>query len=393
MATGEDWIALELRQLRAQGLERVLREVPEAGGRIRIGDRQFLNFSSNDYLGLARNPAVLTASESALRRWGASSGASRLVTGSLPYHAELERRLAADKGYPAALIFGSGYLANLGIIPALLGRNDWIIADRLTHASLMDAAVLSRAVLHRFQHNAPDQLNAILEKCPAQARCLVLTESVFSMDGDIAPLREIAEVVRRHGVMLLVDEAHATGTFGPAGAGCVRELGLEQDVTLSMGTLSKALGGYGGFVACSEVMRQFLINRARSLIFSTSLPPAVIGSALGALDYLKAHPGLGQQLLARSALFRDRIQACGFKTGHSASQIIPIIVGDNQKTLALSRRLYEHGVIAVAIRPPTVPQGTARLRLSVTLDHTPEDLDRVVEILVQDARAEGILDG
>ncbi len=393
MAAQADRIALELQLLRAQGLERTLREMPEAGAKIKIGQRQFLNFSSNDYLGLARHPAVLAASAAALRRWGAGSGASRLVTGSLPCHAEVERRLAASKGYPAALVFGSGYLANLGIIPALLGRNDWIIADRLAHASLMDAALLSRAVLHRFQHNAPDQLNAILEKRPAQARCLVVTESVFSMDGDIAPLWEIAEVVRRHRVMLLVDEAHATGIFGPAGAGCVRELGLERDVTLSMGTLSKALGGYGGFVACSEAMRQFLVNRARSLIFSTSLPPAVIGAALGALDCLEADPGLGRQLLERSARFRDRLQAAGFETGRSASQIIPIIVGDNQKTLALSRRLYEHGVIAVAIRPPTVPAGTARLRLSVTLEHTPEDLERVVEILVQDARHEGVLKG
>lgn len=393
MTAPEDWMAPELQQLRDQGLERTLREVPETGGKLSIDGRQVLNFSSNDYLGLARHPDVLAAAESALRRWGAGSGSSRLVAGSLPCHAELERRLAGEKGYPAALVFGSGFLANMGIIPALVGRHDWIVADRLAHASIMDAAVLSRAVLHRFQHNEPDTLAAILVKRPAHARCLVATESVFSMDGDLAPLREIAGVARRHGVMLMVDEAHATGVFGPGGAGRVRELGLERDTALSMGTLSKALGGYGGFVACSETMRQFLVNRARSLIFSTSLPPAVIGSALGALDHLRTQPDLGQQLLERAARFRGRLRAAGFDTGHSASQIIPVIVGDNRRALALARRLLEHGIMAAAIRPPTVPAGTARLRLSVTLDHTPEDLDRAVEMLVRDARAEGILAG
>jgi 8-amino-7-oxononanoate synthase len=391
MADEADWIAEELQQLRAQDLERQLRELPEVGGKIRMGDRVFLNFSSNNYLGLARHSAVLAAAAAALQRWGAGSGASRLVTGSLPCHAELERRLAALKGYPTALVFGSGYLANLGLIPAVVGRGDWIVADRLAHASLMDAAVLSRAELHRFPHNEPDQLEAILKRKPEATRCLVVTESVFSMDGDLAPLREIAEVARRHRAMLLVDEAHATGVYGPAGAGRVRELSLEPDITLSMGTLSKALGGYGGFVACAETMRQFLVNRARSFIFSTSLPPPVIGAALGALDCLQAAPDLGKTLLDRSARFRDRLRAAGFQTGPSTSQIIPIIVGENRQTLRFAQLLNEQGLLAVAIRPPTVPPGTARLRLSVTLDHTPEDLEHAAEILIRTARAEGIM--
>jgi 8-amino-7-oxononanoate synthase len=391
MAEEADWIAEELQQLRAQDLERQLRELPEVGGKIRMGDRVFLNFSSNNYLGLARHSAVLAAAAAALQRWGAGSGASRLVTGSLPCHAELERRLAALKGYPTALVFGSGYLANLGLIPAVVGRGDWIVADRLAHASLMDAAVLSRAELHRFPHNEPDQLEAILKRKPEATRCLVVTESVFSMDGDLAPLREIAEVARRHRAMLLVDEAHATGVYGPAGAGRVRELSLEPDITLSMGTLSKALGGYGGFVACAETMRQFLVNRARSFIFSTSLPPPVIGAALGALDCLQAAPDLGKTLLDRSARFRDRLRAAGFQTGPSTSQIIPIIVGENRQTLRFAQLLNEQGLLAVAIRPPTVPPGTARLRLSVTLDHTPEDLEHAAEILIRTARAEGIM--
>ncbi|MBU4199921.1 MAG: 8-amino-7-oxononanoate synthase [Verrucomicrobia bacterium] len=391
MAAREDaWIA-ELQQLRDRGLERQIRQYPEAGGKIRVDDRLLLNFSSNDYLGLARNPDVMASSESALRRWGAGSGASRLVTGSLPCHDELDQRLAVCKGYPAALVFGSGFLANVGIIPALLERTDWIVVDRLAHASLIDAAILSRAVLHRFQHNDAVHLDAILGKKPSAVKCLIVTESVFSMDGDLAPLKAIADVAQRHEALLMVDEAHATGIFGPGGGGLVRELNLESCVAIAMGTLSKALGSYGGFVACSETLRSILVNRARSLIFSTSLPPAVIGAALGALQYLETHPSLGAMLLDRSARFRARLHAAGFQTGGSASQIIPLIVGDNHKTLRFAQRLQKHGILTVAIRPPTVPPGTARLRLSVTLDHSPEDLEQAADILVRDARDEGIL--
>ncbi len=391
MAAQADWIEAELHQLRERGLERQIREYPQAGGILRIGNRRFINFSSNDYLALARNPEVTAAAEAALRRWGAGSGASRLVSGSLPCHEELERRLATYKGYPAALVFGSGYMANIGIIPAILDRHDWIITDRRAHASIMDAALLSRAVLHRFQHNDAAHLDAILAKKPHDVKCLIVTESVFSMDGDLAPLKEIAAVARRHAAMLMVDEAHATGIFGPGGAGLVRAGCLEDDVVLNMGTLSKALGGYGGFVACADIWRQFIVNRARPLIFSTSLPPSVIGSVLGALRCIEAQPALGVSLLNRAAHFREKLQAAGFQTGGSASQIIPLIGGDNHKTLRWSQRLKEHGILAVAIRPPTVPPGTARLRLSVTLDHSPEDLDHAADILVQDARKEGVL--
>ncbi len=391
MPARENWIADELQALRREGLERQIREAPEAGGKIRIGERWCLNFSSNDYLGLARKREVLAAAEAALRRWGAGSGASRLVSGSLPCHAELEQRLASHKGYPAALLFGSGFLANLGIIPALAGRHDWVAVDRLAHASIMDAALLSRAVLHRFPHNQAAGLEALLRKKPPDARCLVVTESVFSMDGDLAPLRDLAEVARRHGAMLMVDEAHATGIFGPGGAGLVRDGRLEGDVALSMGTLSKALGSYGGFVACSEAMRQLLVNRARSLMFSTSLPPAVVGAALGALACLETHPGLGKTLLERSARFRERLQAAGFQVGASASQIIPLIVGANEKAMLFARRLREQGILAAAIRPPAVPPGTARLRLSVTLDHSADDLAGAAEILARVAREENIL--
>ena len=367
----EEWIAAELAVLRQQHL---LREA-----QVRTGTT--LNFSSNDYLDLTHHPEVITAAERALRDCGAGAGASRLVSGTLPLHEELEARLAQLKGYPASLVFGSGYLTNLGVIPALVGRGDAIFADRLAHASLMDAAILSRAELYRFRHNAADHLDELLNKHGGTGRKLVVTESVFSMDGDLAPLPEIAVAAERYGALLLVDEAHATGVFGPGGSGLIREQKLEPLVTVSMGTLSKALGGYGGFVACSEKLRALLVNRARAFIFTTAPPPAVLGAALGALDVLEKNPGWGADLLRRAAVFRQQLQLFGLDTMQSASQIIPIMVGDNARALALAGRLREQGLLVVAIRPPTVPEGTARLRLSVTRSHSETDLARAAEII------------
>lgn len=387
----QDWIEKGLEELRALGMERALRQFESVGGRLREGTGAGLNFSSNDYLGLAHSSTLAAAGGAALKSYGAGAASSRLVCGTLPCHTELERRLAALKGYPAALLFGSGYLANLGVIPALAGRNDVIFADRLAHASLIDGAILSRAELKRFRHNDANHLAELLENEDRTRRRLVITESVFSMDGDLAPLEKIAAVCERGQALLLVDEAHATGIFGPNGAGRVRELGLEGRVDISMGTMSKALGAYGGFVACSLPMRDWLINRARSFIYSTALPPAVAGAAAGALDVLASSPGLGRDLLARAGAFRLRLSAAGFNTGGSASQIIPLIVGKNAKAIALAERLRTSGIIAVAIRPPTVPEGTARIRLSVTLDHSPRDLENAADKIIDAAYKERLL--
>jgi 8-amino-7-oxononanoate synthase len=380
----QDWIDKGLHELRAMGLERSLRQHQSVGGKFREGAKETLNFSSNDYLGFARNGHIIAAGIAALKAYGASAVSSRLVSGNLPCHAELERRLAGFKGYPGALVFGSGYLTNLGVIPALVGRSDAVFADKLAHASLVDGIILSRTELKRFQHNDPDHLAELLGKEKEAQRRLVITESVFSMDGDLAPLEKIAEVCSRCNAMLLVDEAHATGIFGLNGAGRVRELQLENRVDISMGTLSKAMGAYGGFVACSAPLRDWFINRARSFIYSTALPPAIAGAAAGALDVLETNPDLGRELRQRADSFRRRLKEAGFNTGQSASQIIPLIVGKNAKALALAERLRENGIIAVAIRPPTVPEGTARIRLSVTLDHSPSDLakaaDRIIDV-------------
>jgi len=385
----EEWINPILRAARAQGLERQTRVYPACGGKIRINSREILNFSSNDYLDLARHPHVIERSRQALGEYGAGSTASRLVTGTLPIHEELENRIAKKKGCPAALVFGSGYLANAGTIPVLAGRDDVIFADKLVHASMIDACKLSGAKLIRFAHNDPDALKKrLLPFSKTNVRKLILTESVFSMDGDLAPLSAIATLAKEHGAMLMVDEAHAFGVFGPHGAGRVRELGMEKQINVSMGTMSKAFGGYGGFIACSENLRKLLVHSARAFIFTTAPPPAVIGAALGTLDVLETDPDLGPRLLKNADHLRQLLNRGGLNTLRSESQIIPVLIGKNEKAVAISHRLREQSVLAAAIRPPTVPAGTARLRLAVSLAHTIEDLEFAAKAVIQTARAE-----
>ncbi len=381
----EAWIEEELAELRQKSLERRLTVFGEAGGKIKIEGRTFLNFSSNDYLGLARHPEVISASRKYLESHGCGATASRLITGTLTPHDQLERTIATLKGYPRALVFGSGFLANAGVIPALAGRSDHVFADKLVHASIIDGIVLSRANLKRFHHNDPAHLKALLKQCPATGRKLVVTESVFSMDGDIAPLPEITSTAVEFGAMAMVDEAHATGVFGPGGSGLIREHALEDRVNVSMGTLSKALGGYGGFIACSPALRELLVNRARAFIYTTGLPPAVVGSALGALAVMENAGDLGVELLRRAAIFRKRLQEAGLNTLNSESQIIPVLIGENARTLAVAQRLNSKGILTVAIRPPTVPEGTARLRLSVTLDHSDRDLEWAAREIIAEA--------
>ncbi len=379
----EDWIQPLLDEAKSKGLERNARVYPEAGGIIKIDGKEVLNFSSNDYLDLARHPHVLDGAREALDQYGTGSTASRLVTGTLPIHEELEARLAKEKGYPAALVFGSGYMANAGTIPVLAGRGDLIFADKLVHASMIDACNLSGAKLVRFAHNDGAALKQRLEQYATDdCRKLIITESVFSMDGDLAPLPQITGLAEKYGAMLMVDEAHASGTFGPNGAGLVREHGLEKSVTVSMGTMSKAMAGYGGFVACSENLRKLLINSARAFIYTTAPPPAVIGAALGALDVLEASPRLGNILQANADYFRSLLHEAGLDTLQSQSQIIPIIIGDNEKAVAISHTLREQGIIAAAIRPPTVPAGSARLRISITLAHLVDDLERAAKLII-----------
>ncbi|MDF7798112.1 8-amino-7-oxononanoate synthase [Pontiellaceae bacterium B1224] len=379
----DSWIQQQLSEAKAQGLERAARAYPEAGGVIKIDGKEVLNFSSNDYLDLGRHRHVMDCAREALDQYGIGSTASRLVTGTLPIHEELEARIAKEKGYEAALVFGSGYMANAGTIPVLAGRDDLIFADKLVHASMIDACKLSGAKLVRWAHNDVQALEKrLMQYGTSNVRKLIITESVFSMDGDIAPLKEIAALAETYDAMLMIDEAHSTGAFGPNGAGLIRELGIESAVTVSMGTMSKAMAGYGGYVACSSDLRKLLVNSSRAFIYTTAPPPAVIGGALGAMDVFESSPRLGSILQANADYFRSLLHAGGLDTMNSQSQIIPIAIGENEKALAISQKLREQGMICAAIRPPTVPPGTARLRISITLAHHVDHLDLAAKAII-----------
>lgn len=391
MAGTESWIRQELAVRHADGLERTPLVFAAAGAHAVCDGAELLNFSSNDYLGLAGDSRVVNGAVEALRTWGAGSTASRLVAGTLALHEQLERRFALFKGYAAGLLFGSGYSANAGIVSAVAGRGDHLFIDRLAHASLVDAAVLSRSKLHRFRHNDMEHLDYLLGRCPPDGRRLIITESVFSMDGDLAPLEAMAGLAGQYGAMMLVDEAHATGVFGTGGSGLVMASGVRGRVNLVMSTLSKALGGYGGCVCCSEPMRAWLVNQARSFIYSTGIPPAVAGAGLAALEVLASQPQLGASVLTKAARLRDLLRSGGLDTGASASQIVPLMVRDNHRAVRMQRRLMEEGILVVAIRPPTVPAGTARLRLSVTARHSADDIERVAGACCRIAEEEGLV--
>ena len=378
----EQWISDSLNALRRADLERTLVASPQTGGRIRVAGTDYLNFSSNDYLDLSRNTELISRASEELHRLGAGATASRLMAGNLDLHCRLESRLAEWKDYDCALLFGSGYLANIGLITSLVGRGDAVFVDRLAHASIVDGALLSRASVKRFRHNDVSHLKQFLTRSAGRGQQLIVTESVFSMDGDIAPLKELAAAAAECGALIIIDEAHATGVFGPHGAGLIRELDLSDSVNVSMATLGKALGGYGGFVACSQAMRDLIVNRARPFIFTTALPPSVVGSAIAALDLLGRNPSLGRNLLENAEFFRSRLREAGLDTGLSQTQIVPVMLNDNSRALKLAASLRQQGIIANAVRPPAVPKGTARLRLSVTLAHSRDDLARAAAVIV-----------
>jgi 8-amino-7-oxononanoate synthase len=368
----KDHVQRELPRIEAEGLLRRTVAWPEAGGKIRLADgRTLLNFSSNDYLDLATDEQVKRRAIEAILRWGCGATASRLMCGTLEIHEQLEAALARWVGGDAGLVFGSGFATNVGLLFALVGREDVIFADRLSHASLIDGARLSGATLKRFAHNDPCALIRALDVTPCRRRRFIVTESVFSMDGDTAPLPELLELAARYEATLLVDEAHAIGVWGGGGGRC-RALGCPADLTV--GTLGKALGSHGGFVVCSAAMREYLVNRARSFIYSTALPPASVAAALAALERITHDEAMGDRLLDRARTFHRQLTEEGLRVAPFCSQILPVHVDDNQRAVALAERLRAAGLLVTAIRPPTVPTGTARIRLSVTLAHSPEDL-------------------
>lgn len=347
-------------------------------GRVRILGRELLDFSSNDYLGLSRHPVLREGAAQALKNWGAGCGASRLMSGDLTLHHELEDALSRLFGGASVLLFGCGYLANIGIIPAICSSRDLILADKCVHASMIDGILLSRARFHRFRHNDSGHLEDLLAAHRGRyRRALVIVEGLYSMEGDCAPLGEILEVSKRHEAMLLVDEAHAVGVLGPRGRGLVPS-SIAKDVDIVVGTFGKALGGYGAFVVTNEDMKAFLVNRARSFIFSTAPPPVVVGANLASIRLLESLDDLRMRVAHLSRLLRSSLRERSIPAIGDA-HIVPVIVGDAQKALALSQHLEKEGFFARPVRPPTVPRGKARLRFSITADHREEDILRLVE--------------
>ncbi|MFQ5667511.1 MAG: 8-amino-7-oxononanoate synthase [Candidatus Binatia bacterium] len=370
----EDFAGRELAQRRALGLTRRLRWLDGSQQPwVNVDGRRALLLCSNNYLGLATHPAVCEAARRAAEECGVGAGASRLVSGSMRLHQALEEQLAAWKGTEAALLFNSGYHANVGVIPALVGSDDAVFSDALNHASIVDGCRLSHARVVVYPHRDAAALEARLARSAARRR-LVVTESIFSMDGDTAPLAAICDAAERHGAMVMVDEAHATGIVGPHGGGVVEAEGLQNRVTVQMGTLGKALGTFGAFVAGRRGVIDLLINTARSFIYTTALPPPVVGAALAALRIVTSDPAPRQRLAENAATLHRELQRLGLQAGATPAHIIPVVIGDPSRTMCLSERLLAQGVFVQGIRPPTVPAGTARLRVTLMSTHTPADL-------------------
>ncbi len=371
-----------MQQREADGLLRELRPADWRRNAVISRDGvELADFSSNDYLGLADHPKLIQAAKAALDEFGVSAGASRLLSGDLRIHHELEEATARFKGKEAAIVFNSGYQANIGIISALCSDSDAVFADRLAHASILDGVTLSGAKLFRYAHNDAAHLESLLKKTHGSfTGKLIVTESVFSMDGDRPPLKELVELKEQYGCRMLVDEAHATGIFGPGGAGIVSEEALTDRIELIMGTFSKALGSFGGYVAASRRMAEYLINTARSFIYSTALPPPVIAANLAALQVVKTESFRRTTLLENAAFLRESLAAKGLDVKGS-SQIVPVIVGDAGPAVEMSKRLQEEGFWVLAIRPPTVPPKQARLRFSLNFGHKRLDLERLVDVI------------
>lgn len=379
----------ELSQIENEGLLRFLHTLPSVGGRFEWDGRELLNFSSNDYVDLAGDPRLKKAACRAIEKYGSGATASRLMSGHLALHEELETRLAAFVGKESALVFPSGYQTNLGVLTVLAREGDAIFSDALNHASIIDGCRLSRADTFIYSHANMAELETLLQEAGANhERRVIVSDSVFSMDGDWAPLEDLAELAQRYHALLVIDEAHAIGVFGHGGGVC-KELGVEPEVIV--GTMSKSLGSGGGFAAGSNEFCNLLINKARSFIFSTGLAPGCLGSAIAALDILEADPAMGTRLRTQTDRFRWELREKGFEISDDCSQIIPIIIGDNLAAMDVSHACLEHGILLTAVRPPTVPEGTARLRLSVTLAHTDADFERAAHVIAETGVKAGVL--
>jgi 8-amino-7-oxononanoate synthase len=375
-----------LQELSDEGLNRRMRLISgPQGPRVLLDGKPVLLLCSNNYLGLADHPRVREAAAGAAMRWGVGAGASRLVSGNMTVHRRLEERLAEFQRAPRCVLFGSGYLANAGVVSALAREGDVVFSDELNHASLVDGCRLAKARTFVYRHRDVEHLQWGLAEAEGRGS-LIVTDGVFSMDGDVAPLAEIVALARRYDARVMVDEAHATGTFGPGGRGTVAAAGLEDEVDVVMGALGKSLGAYGAFACCDQAMARYLVNTARTLIFSTALPPPVAAAAMAALELLATQPRLVERVQRNAEVMRDGLAAEGILTGPSCTQILPLVIGDAEDAVTASRRALEQGVFASAIRPPTVPAGTSRIRLSVMASHSRTELRSAARTLAEVAR-------
>ena len=390
-----DFLKEELAALEAGGTAlrpRVLQG--EQGARSRYDGRDVINLASNNYLGLAAHPRLKEAASKAAAELGAGSGAVRTIAGTMDLHIELERRFAAFKGSEAALMFQSGFTANSGTVAAVLGKEDVIVSDELNHASIIDGARLSRAQIRVFPHRDAEAADRLLAETKADARHqLLITDGVFSMDGDIAPLPDLVEVAEKHGAIMMIDDAHASGVLGKGGRGTVDHFGLHGRVDIQVGTLSKAIGVMGGFIAGPAHLIQWLVNRGRPFLFSTSAPPAVAAACIAALDILEEEPELVDRLWDRTKFFKKGLGELGFDMGASETPITPVIAGDEARAVELSAALWEEGVFTPAIVFPTVARGKARVRTIVTADHTEDDLQTALDAFEKVGRKLGLIPG
>ena len=379
-----DWITHELHALTESGLRRRARVCePLPHGRCRVDGIELVNFASNDYLGLASDPRVIAAALDATARYGAGARASSLVSGRTPLHVELEHSIAEFEGTDDAVLFPTGFAANMGAIGSLVEAGDVVFCDRLNHASLIDGCRLSGARLRIYSHGALDQLSNELDKAKDARRRLIVTDSLFSMDGDAAPLTELFQLARLTQSMLLIDEAHATGVYGATGRGLCEEAGLNGQECVKVGTLSKAIGSQGGFVAGTEALCDWIRNTSRPQMFSTALTPGACGAALESLRIINHEPDRRGRVRDLARQLRSELRAGGWEaTGEVDCPIVPLIVGEPPAAMSLSQELLRHGFLVPAIRPPTVPRGTSRLRISLTADHTIDDIRRCATVLV-----------
>lgn len=376
-----DFIKDELNVLKESDLLREFRVIEGAQGHhVEVDGKVYLSFCSNNYLGLANNPLIKQAAIDAINRYGWGAGASRLVSGSMTLHQELEKKIAEFKGTEAALLFPTGYMANIGAICALVSKEDIVIGDKLNHASIIDGCRQSSATFRIYPHKDLNQLESLLQRSSSYRRRLVITDSLFSMDGDVAPLPDVVALAKRYDAILMIDDAHATGVFGKNGGGLVEHYNLEGEIDIIMGSLSKAIGGIGGFIAGSKNLIEFLKNKARSFIYTTALPPAACAASIAGLTLIQEDKSLVNKLWENINHLRTRL--AGFQNNITVeSPVVSVIVGSSGDALDLSKKLHQKGILIPAIRPPTVPPGTSRLRVSLMATHTKDDIDKLIDTM------------